>query len=94
MSSRLLAVRRGVNDLLSLFTLRRQFNRVGVVETCNHDIPVISYRIIRVGIIVIERVSGNSHFLIAVFRLLRRVPICWVTVPVAFDSCATWKIKS
>lgn len=62
MPRRLLAVRRSINNLLSLIILRRQFNRVRVIETCHHNIPILMYSVLRVHVVVVQWVRGNPHF--------------------------------
>lgn len=46
-----LTVRGGVNDLL--FILRRQFDRVRVVEAGNHHVSILSYGVLRVHVVVV-----------------------------------------
>lgn len=53
--------------------LRRQFDRIGVVKTCHHYISVVADRVLRVDVVVIERIVRDSH-LVAVVGL-RRVAI-------------------
>ena len=92
MPCRLLAVRGGVDDLLII--LRRQLDGVGVIEASHHDIPIVPYGVLRVHIVVVERVRGDPHLSVAVVSLLCRVPVRWVTVAVPLDSRPSWKVES
>lgn len=84
----LLAVRGGVDD--APLALRRQLDGVGVVEAGDHR--VVADGVVRLHVVVVERVGRDAHLVVValVCDRLRRAPVRGVAGPVPFDGRSTW----